>query len=178
MLYRVLERIVKDRFLQNIKENDLLSPNQHGFTTGRSCMTSLLETMEYITKMSDLGVPVDEVFLDFSNAFDKVPHHRLLFKLHKLGIHGDVLAWIESFLVGRTQKVRVKRSLSKAINATSGLPQGSILGPIPFLLYINDLPHTINAKHNIFADDTNIYSRIENEDAADALQEDLNRMVE
>ena len=178
VICRVLEKIVKANIMNHVTKNNLLSNKQHGFVSGRSCLTNLLETMEYITKLTDLGVPVDEIFLDFSKAFDKVPHQRLLFKLHKYGITGQSLSWIESFLSDRSQQVKIRDSLSKPIKVTSGVPQGSILGPILFLMYINDLPGILSTENNVFADDTKLFNKIQYVEDASKLQEDLNKVVE
>ena len=128
--------------------------------------------------MTDLGVPVDEIFLDFAKAFDKVPHQRLLYKLNKYGIKGDLLCWIESFLCNRKQRVKIKNTLSNPLDVLSGVPQGSILGPILFLVYINDLPSLISSQNNIFADDTKLFTKVEHVNEADALQQDLNNITE
>ena len=173
VLCRLLERIIKDQIVSHVVENEILSDRQHGFRSGRSCMTNLLQALEYITTMTDLGIPVDEVFLDFAKAFDKVPHQRLLWKLKKCGIDNTLLAWIESFVSSRTQQVRVKKSLSKQAKVLSGVPQGSILGPLLFILYINDLPNSIVSDNNIFADDTKLYTKAGSQKDADSLQRDL-----
>ena len=178
VLCRVLEKLIKEKILVHLTDNKLLSTQQHGFTSRRSCMTNLLQTMEYISRLTDLGIPVDEVFLDFAKAFDKVPHQRLLYKLQRYGICPELLTWIESFLKERTQTVRVKSSYSKKINVTSGVPQGSILGPILFLLYINDLPLNVTANNNIFADDTKLYTKANNLNDANCLQDDLDTLSE
>ena len=122
---------------------------------------------------------VDEVFLDFAKAFDKVPHQRLLCKLEMYGIKGDVLSWIESFLLGRNQRVKVGKSLSNPTEILSGVTQGSVLGPLLFLVFINDLP--LSCSHStcsIFADDTKVYRNISNVDDADKLQSDLTGLME
>ena len=177
-LCRILETIIKQRLISHLTENNILCDNQHGFRCGRSCTTNLLETLEYITEMYDKGIAVDEIFLDFSKAFDKVPHQRLLFKLKKYGIQDNTLAWIESFLNNRFQNVKVKNTLSKTLPVISGVPQGSVLGPVLFLLYINDLPNYIHCKSSIFADDSKIYSKIQSMEDSERLQDDLNNLVE
>ena len=133
LLGRLLEKLVKEKIYKHLQDNDVIPKEQHRFRTNRSCLTNLLETMEDITKWVDLGIPVDEVYLDFAKAFDKVPHRRLLFKLKKLGIKGVLLEWIESFLSQRKQRVKVRNTLSKEIHVKSGVPQGSVLGPSSLL---------------------------------------------
>ena len=129
--------------------------------------------MEEITKLHDLGISIDEVFLDFSKAFDKVPHQRLLLKLEKLGISDTLLSWIQSFLSQRRQRVKVRNSVSYSARITSGVPQGSVLGPILFIAYICDLPTQLSSTASIFADDTKIFSGISSVNDADNLQKDI-----
>ena len=173
ILCRTLERIIKKEIMKHIEENNILYKDQHGFVNRRSCLSNLLSTLEDITALYDQGYPVDEIFLDLRKAFDKVPHQRLLYKLKKLGLGGNILNWIESFLSARKQRVRVRRSYSQWTRVESGVPQGSVLGPILFILYINDLPDAIKSSCKIFADDTKLIKPVNNEDDAKALQQDL-----
>ena len=132
--------------------------------------------MEDITKWQDLNIPVDEVFLDFAKAFDKVPHQRLLYKLKKLGITGTILTWVESFLNKRSQRVKVSNSLSSRITVKSGVPQGSVLGPVLFIAYVCDLPCHVCTSSKIFADDTKIYGKAKTLHDAELLQKDLDSL--
>ena len=158
-------------------ENNIIPQEQHGFVNKRSCLTNLLETLEDITKWQDLGIPIDEIYLDFAKAFDKVPHQRLTYKLERLGINGVLLAWIESFLSGRSQSVKIRNSLSDFISVTSGVPQGSVLGPLLFIAYISDLPCAISSNSKIFADDTKLYRKIQCVDDSEYLQQDLDSLA-
>ena len=176
ILCRVLERIMKKHLMEHLMANNLIPPEQHGFVPNKSCLTNLLETLEDIQKLQDLGIPVDELFLDFSKAFDKVPHQRLIYKLEKLGITGTTLVWLESFLSKRTQRVKVRGKLSKHIKVQSGVPQGSVLGPLLFVAYVSDLPHQITSSIKIFADDTKLYRQTDCIEDADELQKDLNAL--
>ena len=117
----------------------------------------------------------DLVLLDFSKAFDKVSHQKLLLKLHKYGIRGPSLKWIQAFLSGRTQTVVLENEKSGTVPVTSGVPQGSVLGPILFLLYINDLPDKTRSKIRLFADGTVIYLAVSNlqDTQIHVLQQDL-----
>lgn len=156
---KVLERILCDHIIQFAAEHDIIPREQHGFTPGRSTLTNLMYCVDAWTKAWDLGLPVDVLYLDFSRAFDRVPHRRLLHKLQHLGIRGRILAWIEAFLSNRSFRVRVDKTLStRDYPVTSGVPQGSVLGPVLFCLYTYDLPRLIRSDCSLFADDTKIYN--------------------
>ena len=116
--------------------------------------------------------------MDFQKAFDKVPHKRLLEKIKSYGIVGTTLNWIEDFLKNRTQKVMVNGAGSEWENVTSGIPQGSVLDPILFVIYINDLPDTVESDSYLFADDTKIFRIIKDEDDKEILQDDLTKLEE
>ena len=120
----------------------------------------------------------DVILLDFSKAFDKVPHKRLLGKLHYYGVRHQVLMWIGCFLHDRHQKVVLEGSCSQASPVTSGVPQGTVLGPLLFLAYINDLPLAVSSHIRLFADDCIVYRTINNASDATSLQQDLNRLQE
>ena len=120
---------------------------------------------------------VDTILLDFSKAFDRVPHAKLLEKLKYYGIRGPMLNWTESFLIGRTQKVSVNGVHSSPINVTSGVPQGSVLGPTLFLLYINDINNNVNSTVRLFADDSLLYRPIWSQTDHEILQKDLEMLT-
>ena len=124
-LCRCLEKLIKSKVMDHLLSDNNISTHQHGFIKYKSCLTNLLETMEDLTSYHEKGIPVDEVFLDFAKAFDKVPHQRLLYKLNKYGVCEELLCWIESFLCHRKQRVRVGKSYSQYSQVTSGVPQGS-----------------------------------------------------
>ena len=124
-----------------------------------------------------MGKQTDLILVDFSKAFDKVSHSKLIWKLHKYGIRGNVLGWIRAFLGDRSQKVVVRGEESGSVLVTSGVPQGSVLEPILSLIYINDLPDDISSQVRLFADDTALYLTIEGADDGVALQKDLDKLA-
>ena len=134
--------------------------------------------MEQWTKMIDDGLPIDIIYTDFSKAFDRVPHQRLLRKIKNMGIIGMTQGWIRAFLTGRTQRVRVEREFSPWAQVKSGIPQGSVLGPTLFVMYINDMPDAINSMCQLFADDARIFKSVRSTDDNKKLQDDLNSLTE
>ena len=123
---------------------------------GRSCQTNLLIMLTCITEATDKIIITDVIYLDLAKAFVSVPHKRLIYKLSKYGITGNLLLWISNFLSKRRQYVRVNLALSEGKSVISGVPQRSILGPILFIFYTNDLPTDVIAKLLLFADDAKL----------------------
>jgi hypothetical protein len=151
---------------------------QHGFVKGRSCETNLVEFFDYISQLLDSGICADAIFLDFAKAFDKVPHKRLMEKVKALGIRGEVATWIENWLSGRKQCVVLEGQASGWKAVVSGLPQGSVLGPVLFLIFIRDLdrvlPESIRLRK--FADDSKVANKIEDDNDALLLQDALEQL--
>ena len=170
---KVLESLIRDQLMDHLTSTGQLSGDQHGFRPRRSCMTQLLEVVEDWTKMIEDGDPVDALYLDFRKAFDSVPHERLLTKLRACGISGSIIDWIRSFLTDRRQQVIVSGHRFPWVPVTSGVPQGSVLGPTLFIIYINDMPSIINSSVKIFADDTKIYRKVTEEQDRLQLQSEL-----
>lgn len=157
---KMLERIIVKHLNVFLEEENILSDHQFGFRAGRSTMDQLLIVYDEISKWMDEGSIVDLVLFDFSKAFDTVSHSILLAKLSSLGIDTQLLYWIGDFLVGRSMSVSVKGSISSPRLVRSGVPQGSVLGPILFLIYINHIASGLSCQYKVFADDLKIYMRV------------------
>ena len=157
---KIMERLICDEIVNHMKQNQLFFKIATWIPTGSSCTTQILEFMEDITTALDQGNDFDVIYLDFCKAFDKVPHKRLLKKLWGFGIRENVHAWVKDSLTNWSRLVKLNGATSEPVNVTSGVPQGSVLGPILFLIYINDLPDTIAAIIKLFADDVKVYRSI------------------
>jgi len=157
-LCKIFERILKEHIVSHLVAHSLINESQHGFMAKRSCLTNLLEFLEYVTDAVDhtCGKPVDVIYLDFQKAFDKVPHRRLLNKLKARGISGNILNWICEWLNGCQQRVVLSGNVSAWLYVVSGVPQGSILWPLLFLIFINDIDKGIANRLLKFADDTRL----------------------
>ena len=177
---KLLESILKDDIMQHLTRNKLLKKSQHGFMASKSCTTNLLEFLEKVTEAADKGKSVDIVYLDFAKAFDKVPTERLLKRLTAHGVGGKIKKWIASWLKDRKQRVTVNGKKSGWQKVLSGVPQGSVLGPVLFLIFINDLDNgaTENQVVRKFADDTKVSQVIEGPDDAEELQGTLDRLCQ
>jgi Reverse transcriptase (RNA-dependent DNA polymerase)/Endonuclease-reverse transcriptase len=169
---RVMESIIKEDITRHLDLNKIIKKSQHGFKSGRSCTTNLLEFLEPVTKACDQGQPYDVIYLDFAKAFDKVPHGRLLAKVAAAGIGGNLLKWISDWLKNRSQRVVINGKFSKWSPVLSGVPQGSVLGPLLFNIFINDLDDTVKPNQLLkkFADDTKLGQAVTNPADAAELQ--------
>ena len=166
---KVLEKIIKMNMVEHLMENEIIKSSQHGFMKGRSCLSNLLDFFEEVYENVDSENSVDIIYLDFAKAFDKVPHERLVKKLRSCGISGNLLRWITNWLKNRRQQVRIKDKNSSWINVTSGVSQGSVLGPLLFVIYTKDIDFGIKSKISKFADDTKLCAKVNNEIDAEVL---------
>ena len=153
---------------------NLSADSQHGFVPNRDCMSNLLLALEEWTQTIELGYSVDLIYTDFTKAFDSISHKRLLVKLESVGMKGEVLQWIITFLSNRKHRVSVEGKLSNWDYAKSGVPQGSVLGPILFVIFINDMPNLVQSSCKLLADDAKVYTSIKTNTDKTSLQGDIN----
>ena len=177
VICKLLETIIRDHMMDFLVKHKLINPSQHGFLKARSCLTNLLCFFEEITKWVDEGSPVDVIYLDFQKAFDKVPHQRLILKLKSHGMGNSIINWIEQWLKDRRQRVVVDGEVSSWKPVLSGVPQGSVLGPILFLIYINDLEEGVTGNILKFADDTKLFRKVKEIGDKQKLQDDIDKLV-
>ena len=174
---KLLEHIIVHQL--NAQLTNKISSNQHGFRKSLSCCTQLITVNHDILKFNDSGSIVHAAILDFSKAFDVVNHSKLLTKLIGFGINPILIRWIASFLQGRSQRVLVGGRMSDPVQVTSGVPQGSVLGPTLFILFINDIVDCVtNSSIRLFADDTLVYHPITNSNDMTLLQTDLDNLFQ
>ena len=172
---KLLEKLVRKHIMDHLHENNLLSNEQYGFRNKRSCALQLLHVMEEWNEFVDERRSWDTVYLDLAKAFDKVAHKKLVKKVSSFGIKGNVLAWIEDFLSGRRQCVSIKGNTSEWKDVISGVPQGSVLGPVLFVLYVNDVVDHVDTNIKVFADDTKLYAPSTD---SDRLQSDIQSLCD
>ncbi|CAK1603716.1 unnamed protein product [Parnassius mnemosyne] len=174
-LSKVLERLVHNSIYPSL--HNLLIPEQHGFVKHRSTISNLILYTNFLFDNMDNRIQTDTVYTDFCKAFDKVDHSIFLQKLAFNGIRGNLLRWFSSYIINRTQKVVVNGFSSSEKLVSSGVPQGSILGPMLFTLYINDIQYCfINSNFLLYADDLKVYRSVKSLNDCEKLQEDLDRL--
>ena len=177
VLCKLCEHIIHCAVMQHLTDNNILSDAQHRFRKHRSCETQLICMMDDLAKGLDNKSQIDVVLLDYEKAFDKVSHQHLLKKIEHYVIRDKTLDWITDFLHSRTQSVLVDGQQSCISNVSSGVPQGSVLGPLLFLAYINDLPDCISSSTTrLFADGSLVYGEVSSHDDAANLQKDLDAL--
>jgi hypothetical protein len=173
---KVFEHIIYSQIMDHFDRNSILTDKQHGFRSKHSCESQLILTVNDLARSLNNKSQTDMIIMDFSKAFDTVPHNRLLLKLDRYGIRNNLLAWISNFLKHRSQRVVVGGEHSTWTEVVSGVPQGTVLGPLLFLAYINDLPQNIKSEVRLFADDCVVYRQILNDHDHLTLQNDLNTL--
>ena len=179
VICKMLEYLVCSSIMRHLDVHKILHDAQHGFRKRRSCESQLILTVQDLAKNIDNRGQTDLILLDFSKAFDKVPHKRLLYKINYYGVRNSTLWWIGDFLGGGgTQQVLLEGVTSSTAPVQSGVPQGSVLGPLLFLLFINDLPDAVSegSAVRLFADDCALYRDIKSAADVIQLQEDLNNL--
>ena len=175
---KIMEHIIFHHMMAHLDTHRILVDFQHGFRKGYSCETQLITIIEKVARNLDRKLQTDMLLLDFSKAFDTVPHHRLLHKIYHYGIRGNLNLWIESWLTERSQTVVTNGACSTPTKVKSGVPQGTVLGPLMFLLYINDIGDQIDGHMGLFADDSALYGVVGSIQDAQSLQHDLDNLNE
>ena len=176
---KIFERLIYDTMFNFSSNNNLLSPYQSGFRPADSCINQILSINYEILSAFDMGLEGRGIFLDISQAFDKVWHDGLIFKLHQNGICGEMINVLEDFLRERKQRVVLNGQCSSSADIHAGVPQGFILGRLLFLIYINDLSNDIKSKCKLFADDTSFFSVVHDIDTSvNDLNHDLEKISE
>ena len=173
---KLLEHIICKQLLDHLERHNILTTLNHGFRSGYSCETQLAVTLHDLVTSFDKGKQTDVIILDFSKAFDTVPHKKLLHKLQEYGISGPLHQWLTNFLTKREMRVVVDGVQSDSVYVDSGVPQGTVLGPILFLCHINDLPNSVQSQVRLFADDCLLYRNINTPQDSEILQSDLKQL--
>ena len=176
LISKIMEHTIQVQFVAFLKENDVLSIYQSGFRRNHSTETAVIHFVEHILQHMDKQKATGALFIDLKKAFDLVDHECLLYKLEHYGIRGQALCWFQNYLTNRTQRVKYADELSPSCMLNYGVPQGSVLGPLLFVLHINDLPKCV---FSMYADDTVIYFSSSNTgDIVETLQNDLDRVAQ
>ena len=180
IICKVLESIIRENIIIHMKSHKLFSERQFGFISGRSTVLQLINVLDSWTGILEEGGSVDVAYCDYMKAFDKIPHRRLLHKLRIYNFGDNYINWIKCFLENRKQRVIVNGEKSVYRDVSSGVPQGSVLGPVLFVLFINDLEEalTCGSELYLYADDTKLYRDIKSEHDRELLQQDIYNMYD